>query len=829
MPTHRKGWLSATLLLGMALVAVVLAVTSPVNAPLLWVWVLPGLFIGAVLTLVWISRPLQTGRTSSALTRLDLLLAELGGVVTLLYAFTSATAAAWGTLVFLYSLFLILDEIILARLRIFPEDLPWGTHWLRTLFVYLAKGSIHLVFALVCGGVSASLAQIESHFAEEEFYVLLQGLVLAGYWLFLRLVLDWFQARTRRRLGTDPARLETNVGEPEGIRRVTRNTNWLVLAVAALLGVYAFFTLWSYQQSFYPDQAPTFPGISVEDPFLCGQGSPDPQTYTGVATFQRLLRLVEANPRKSTPEFGMLALGSGEDQWKQRFHDSLLEEARQGLFTSPAGNVKSVQYKAAQRVYYYVRTREAFPGLFTPAEEESIRQWLADINRRALTVEGVDWLYALAFRTFPDGPYLNQDTGAGLLALLQASGLSDPALSERNQEFLDARTTGWAAAFRVSDDSALYQSEWIDNAFFQSLDSSDYSVQNMRNAFDWLILLSPPDGLPLKYNHTGLATLDGISLLGAQLSGSKTALWMAGRAMDYLEEHGMYSYAQPGVVVALDLVGQSPWVGSCLLYGNSGLPTRSGELAPDKIVFRSGWGQDSLYLLLNLRFTGWHRYKATNDIVLAYQDGPLVEEDLGGDIPGWLPSGRDVLRDKRIPRQDLNGLVVARSGLSALVSSLTGIGGAWAQDPPYYASIQDFYTGLQVDGSTTVLSGWRGWTHTRQVLFHHNGLIVVVDDASGPPTQPAMLNWNLPAAAQVREGSILLRQGDSPVEMLVFPLAGATQIIEGGQGLRLQVQNTGTLSAVTIILTGDWVGANASLEGDRLVIRGLQVVEIPLP
>ena len=75
-------------------------------------------------------------------------------------------------------------------------------------------------------------------------------------------------------------------------------------------------------------------------------------------------------------------------------------------------------------------------------------------------------------------------------------------------------------------------------------------------------------------------------------------------------------FAQPGAERPLDLAGESPHVGSCLLYGDSGLPTQVGPLAPDKIVFRDGWTPGAAYLLLNLRFSGWHRYKATNTITL---------------------------------------------------------------------------------------------------------------------------------------------------------------------------------------------------------------------
>ena len=43
-------------------------------------------------------------------------------------------------------------------------------------------------------------------------------------------------------------------------------------------------------------------------------------------------------------------------------------------------------------------------------------------------------------------------------------------------------------------------------------------------------------------------------------------------------------------------------------------------------------------------------YKATNAITLLYQGTPLVIGSMTGESFGWLPKGRSLFRDKRIPR-----------------------------------------------------------------------------------------------------------------------------------------------------------------------------------
>ena len=747
----------------------------------------------------------------------------VGVILALAYALTAATAAAWGTTIFIFAALLSLDDLLTASFEnlrpVFP--LPGSARVAGGGRFTLIRWLVHIVLALACGGLTVSLAQIESHFADEEFFVVLQALALAGYWLVLREVLGWLLGRFPRTVLSETEIVEKKTGRISQKIGVRFDSRWLALAGLLTATAFSIWAIHSYQRSFYPSEVPPpFPGISAETPFLCGTALADTQTYDGQEIFRRLLARIGASPYKGAPEYGMLALGSGETRWAQAFHDSLLTEAEQGLFSGPANSVKSIQHDAALRVYYYSQARAAFPGLFTLAEDETIRQWFAAINRRALTIEWVDWLYALAFTKWPEGPYENQESGAGLLALLETTGLSDLALSVRNRAYLDANPRGWAVRFRVTDDAAVYQPEWLDNAYFQSLYTGDAPPENVQRSFEWLLLQALPDGAPLKYNHIGSASLDGIAYLGAELTGDARYLWAAGRTMDYLESQGKYAGAQPGLDAGTGLVGHSPTQGSCLIYGDSGLPNQKGPLAPDKIIFRDGWAKDSAYLMLNLRFTSWHRYKATNAVTLVYQNEPLAAEKLSGEVFSWLPKGRSLFRDKRVPRENLNGLVVARTGLSAVLSTLTGIGGPWAQDPPYYASVENFATGPVMDTSTTAIEGWRGWTHRRTIYFYHDGPIVVVDDARGPDTSPAAVFWHIPEGAQIQGTRVLLRAGENPAEMVIVPLAGEIH----ANGNEVQVQSSGRVSLVTVFLTGEWVGADVNgleiIKGNRRIIIG---------
>ncbi|MCG8352925.1 MAG: hypothetical protein MI924_34605, partial [Chloroflexales bacterium] len=372
------------------------------------------------------------------------------------------------------------------------------------------------------------------------------------------------------------------------------------------------------------------------------------------------------------------------------------------------------------------------------------------------------------------------------------------------------------------DDAIVYQPEWITNAFFQSLATDEINEDNLRHAFEWLLLQALPDGGALQYNYPYATSFDGIAYLGAHLLDDPRLVWLAGRAVESRAQSVGFSHVQPGVENAVNRVGHSPTIGSCLLYGNSGLPTQFGPLAPDKIVFRDGWSSDSTYLLLNLRFTGWHRYKATNTLSLAYHKGPLIGEQLAGRSFAWLPQGRSFFRDKRIPRENLNGLLVERTGLSAVLSMLTGVGGRWAQDPPFYARVERFETNEQLDISSTLIENWHGWQQRRMVYFYHQGPIVIVDTAAGPMNHQAAMAWHGATVGELQNQRFQLRAGPNPAELVLLPVTPGTLYLDGhvatermtGQQIVFMPDASGQLHLVSLILTGEWVNAQARLGTD---------------
>lgn len=686
----------------------------------------------------------------------------------------------------------------------------------------LGKWAIRGFLALTAGMMPVLMAQVEADFAEEEFFVGLQVLVLVVFWLATlsaSYLLDRQQPAPKFR-GCELAR------------------QWLLWGVvlANIGGLYV--AVRAYQSSFYTQEVPGYKDVSAQAPFVCGKVSIETDTYDGVEVFHRLLHQVAKNPQKGPPEYGMLALGTHDEQWAQVFRRSLLEEARARRYTSPAQSMKSIQYEAALRAYYYPRVKAMFPGAFSDDEVALLRDWFAAINRRALTVEWVDWFYSLAFTKWPEGPYENQEIGAGLLALLEHDGLADPSMSSANQDYLRRNPRGWTTRFRNTDDVYAYQIAWLQNAFFQSLYTDEGPNDNVRRSFEWLLYQALPDGTPLRYNHPDFYSVAGVAYMGATLLNDPRYIWLAGRAVEEAEKSGRALFAQPGAEIPIALVGRAPSEGSCLLYGDSGLPNQIGPLAPDKIVLRDGWAQDASYLLLNLRFSGWHRYKATNTVTLVYKGGPLASDVLSGESFTWLPEGRSLFRDKRIPRENLNGLLVPKIGLSAVLYNLTGIGGRWAQDPPRYAEVLSFEPGTDLDRAHTRLLSWRGWQQDRWIaLYHHGGPIVVLDQVIGPTNDESKLVWHLNTETDIDQGHLQLRGSSAAAEVIFLPITfkeqdKVTTIQQRDTHTVANISANGQIHTATVFLFGSWMGAEVlfdSVEQTLRIVKENNEIVQPLP
>ncbi len=788
--TPRPGAILRHLLLSLPALAVLEGSRLAWNAELSWLGVLGCWgFIVAVLLVARVGRP---GRDAGQRwvwpwsTAATVVLGVGAAVISLTFR---STLAAWVWLGAWLALLLQLDT---AFSKIASRPIRWAAY---------------LLLALYAGALPGVSGQLQGRFSDEEFFVAVQAGIVSLFWLLLRLP---FRASARRQANSSSS--------PKGL---TVNLRSIVVCLVLAGGALGIMALRGYQRSFYAQSASLYDQITPDTPFLCGESAPAITAESGAVVFSRLLEAVAANPRKGAPEYGMLALGTGEEHWAQAFRESLLQEAAAQKFSQAAQSVKYIQREAALRAYYVPRVRQAFPQLFTDTDLRTLADWFGAINQRALTVEWVDWMYAAALSSWPLGPYENQENGAGLLSVLISGGLEDPELADANRAYLQQNPRGWLTRFRNTDDAFIYQPEWLTNALFQAGYTGQLADRNRELAFEWLLLQALPDGRAPQYNHTGQTSLAGIAYLAAVELADPRYLWLADQALKAAAAQGRAVFAQPGAERPTDLMGESPDVGSCLLYGDSGLPTQVGPLAPDKIVFRDGWAPDAPYLLLNLRFSGWHRYKATNTVTLFSVQGPIIGDLLERKTFRWLPTGRSLLRDKRIPRELLSGLLISERGIRAVLYGLTGIGSQWAQDPPWHADVLAFESGGTLDWSHSRIADWQGWQHDRYVYFYHDrGPIIVADRASGPPNSQSALVWHLlPEDDTVRGETwrMRVRTGEETVEFVFVPIvadgqaSGSLSFAPEGDH-RLSAVFTpaaaGNLQTATLFLMDEWVGAD---------------------
>lgn len=478
-----------------------------------------------------------------------------------------------------------------------------------------------------------------------------------------------------------------------------------------------------------------------------------------------IIEIIKRKKDLGLSELTALYILTDDKQYAFKVKDILLKEAREKIFTTPAHSVKGEQFKAVKRVICYLEVKD----LFNQEEKEEIVDWFKDIVKRIFTVEWVDYLYALAFKREPTGPYENQEIGVGALAVF-APIIEEkyPEIAQECREYIDKYAVVWGGNFRNTDDKIGYQSWWIYSAFLVAKYRPMpewLTNRNAREAFEWILKQWPPSGMTVGYNNHHPANIADTMALGASLFSDGRYKWLALRMLQQLsveedillDDYAPFYFGLVSWDDSLELV--KPSVGSTYLMGPGEFPHDPGPLMPDKIVFREGWEDSSFYALLNLRYSGWHKYKASNCFVNIIYGKPFVVEDLISKRNTWLPAGRSWYRDKKIDRIRLNGFQVGLEGYELLVYDLLKIGSPWAQDPPQYADVEDFHQTATIDFAKTTISQWRGWMNERVSLLVKDNYFIVFDSIKRDKNGRVAVSWHLKGDHKINPESIELEQG----------------------------------------------------------------------
>jgi len=410
--------------------------------------------------------------------------------------------------------------------------------------------------------------------------------------------------------------------------------------------------------------------------------------------------------------------------------------------------MKITQTWAAERGIVYLDMVRSYPGLFSEEQRVIIQEWFQALTRRAFTLEWSDFYYMLAFKKPPTAPYRNQENGVGALAVYaEIIEEYDPGLAKKAREYVMKNALLWKSNFRNTDDSTSYQALWIYNAWnagrlmFPETLKNSYSKQS----FEWLMKQWPPNGGPLGYNPDACTIIPDIFLLGAKLHSSPEFRWIGEKSFNFAKKNGIELHGlRPGLqFLNEEIPAIEPTVDSTFIDAPGNLVQFPSENRPDKIVFRSGWKDDSLYALLNLRYDGFHGYKATNSIVSLHYGVPFIVEDLVKLTRNWLPKGRARVRDDNIERQRLNGFYIKEPLLFRFLNKIDVLRTRWFQTLPRHTQTNKFYNSTIYDYSRTDIVNWSGWRNYRTCLLVGDAYFAVFDFNMGNSAKQHSIIWHV--------------------------------------------------------------------------------------
>lgn len=304
--------------------------------------------------------------------------------------------------------------------------------------------------------------------------------------------------------------------------------------------------------------------------------------------------LAEQSPRG--PRLATLALLTGERAWAEAFKAQLLQQVEASAFTGPEHSMKIGQHGAMYAAFFFRALEPAFPGLISASETTAIRTWFGKILAGIFRTGWVDYLYAIPFRIHPNGPYLNQEVGAGAVAaLFDVAQVEDPVVREQAKAYLNDQSIGWRRNFRNQDDTPTYQNLWMSSAFslFRHADGSKLgAAPGLAPAVEWIKTQIPAAAFPLNYGYPAPERPLDVLALGAFVLRDGESKWLLDRQLDALTRRGEKLSGGASAFWLWDDSVQAvpPPAVSMLLYGPSGYTFRPGALVPDKVVFRAANG-----------------------------------------------------------------------------------------------------------------------------------------------------------------------------------------------------------------------------------------------
>ena len=376
-------------------------------------------------------------------------------------------------------------------------------------------------------------------------------------------------------------------------------------------------------------------------------------------TKQNLIKYIKDTENNTIDKFGCLFVLSGDKAWGEKFKTNLLEEANKHKFLNSGGSVKAWQFNVSTRSYFYLRSKEINPNLFNQQENETILNWFKSINEYAYKITLADYSYAYLFKQKPIGFYYNQEIGFGMLALFyHIFKDTHPDLATKNKNIINNYAVGWENNFKNTDDGIMYHQDlWLKNAYFLYKYANIGNLNNAKLSFDWILYQNPyQSGIHPNYNTQNNDPALSSMLIGAQLLKNGEYKNTANHMLEYIIKNKIPLDNYVGLDLWNDDIHTiQPKINSYYIKSTSGTNANPKKLQADKLVLRKIINKQELFILINLRSSGWHRYNGSGSIIMVkYGNKILLKDKIINKNHYWLPKGKAGHRDKKITNKEIN-------------------------------------------------------------------------------------------------------------------------------------------------------------------------------
>lgn len=377
--------------------------------------------------------------------------------------------------------------------------------------------------------------------------------------------------------------------------------------------------------------------------------------------------------------FAQLALLEQNETYAFTYLDKLDNEITTKKFeNTPLTSNDWNQYLFSTRLYYLYLLRNKFSSV-REINQSLIDSYFSEKVHFLLDDTLSSNYFRFYYKRDVGGFYQNQENGMGLIAIYLLNYPNDSRVEELNSLFIE-NARGWKDSWKNFDDSIYYQNIWIQNAYFMCLYNSSYCDEgNIKRSFDFIYDIYNGNMSSISFNSISTASYPNLFSLGFGLTEDTKYI--------YTRDEMFKDILNYNFIDSPNLIGIESWIDynktfsvsdqSCVIFSSAGIPGVKEEIMPDKAILRNSQGD---YVLVNLRSSGWHRYKGTGGIYFLTENGAVeISHYSNTQSFSFLPSGRALNRDLKLRKELFSSNVTKDQTIYGAISNLFGLGSRFDQ------------------------------------------------------------------------------------------------------------------------------------------------------